>query len=156
MQKTSYSCPHRVAHAVGWSTRWIVTVVCGLLLALVSAGAAQASPLTTAPAAVTHTADDVASAAADSTTAQGSAVLERGPVHSGTHDPFDSSDAWLDPDDDDRDDDDSSRDDVAGGSHPLSAEELLGLIRASLGSGGSLIPEHTPGNQFLAESARRL
>ena len=157
MQNASYSCPYRIAHAVGWASRWIVLFVCGLLLSLVSASAAYASPLTSAPALTTHIADGSASATDDSVTAQGGAVLERGPARdSGTHDPLDSSDAWLDDDDDDRDDDDDSRDDVAGGFHHPSAEELLGLTRTSLGSEGSLIPEHTPGNPFLADSVRRL
>jgi len=156
MQKAPYSCPHRVAHAVGWAARWIVTVVCGLLLPLVCASATYASTLTSAPALVTHTADGSASAADDSATAQGGARFERGPARDSAHDPLDSSDAWLDPDDDDRDDDDDSRENVAGGTHHPSVDELLGLTRTSLGHEGSLNHEHTPANQFLADSVRRL
>jgi hypothetical protein len=153
MQTTSYSCPRTVGHTVGWhrATRWIVSVVCGLLLALVAASPAHASSVTSSSAPI----DRAAAAAADSATPDRTA-LDRAPVrHSGSHDPFDSSDVWLDPDND-RDDDDSLREHVSSGSDYLSAEELLGLTRASLEPGGSLVPDHTPGNPFLAESARRL
>src|SRR5215813_7701332 len=157
MLNASYSYPPKVAHAVGWAGRWIVTFVCGLLLSLVSASVAYASPLTSSPTLVVHTADGSASASDDSAAAQGSARLERAPARDGgTHDPLDSSDAWLDPDDDDRDDDDESREHVDGGPHHPSVEELLGLTHTSLVLGGSLDHEHTPANQFLADSVRRL
>src|SRR6266550_4242855 len=133
MNMRSKSKSHRctTAHARGWSraTRWIVGVVCGLLLALVSASTALASA---APARDVSSADAVA--AAQPTQAAHGAVLTRQPTRDSDRQcPHDSDDICVDSDDDP--DDECTHATGPSRSCQLSVEEALGLRRPSASVG---------------------
>jgi hypothetical protein len=156
MLSKSYSHRCRTAHAVGWSrvTRWIVSVMCGLLLALVSAAAAHASSAIARDAA-DCTAASCDAVAAESTHAASVAVLTQLPMRgSGHHCPLDSDDVWTDLDDDN--DDDVGQNGDASQLAQLSVEEALGQGHSPAPAGSLMSDERTPATQFLIDSVRRM
>jgi len=151
MRSKSQSDRCTTAHARGWSraTRWIVGVVCGLLLALVSASTALAS------ATPARDVSSAATVAAQPAHAAHGAVLTHQPTRGSDRQcPHDSDDICLDSDEDP--DDECTHATGPSRSCQLSVEEVLGLRRPSA-SVGSLTPdEGTPANQFLTDSVRRM
>jgi hypothetical protein len=154
------SPPHSqgTARSTHWGrgARWILVLACGLLLMLVSASTAAASPALATPASIDSLAPDGTTAADAISTFDAAQVLDTQPVrdsHSG--EPTDSRD--LIDEEDDRDDDDSEGDPRASHALPFSIEEILGQRSLSHVSELSLSPdESTLATPFLTDSVRRL
>ena len=150
MRSKSTSRRSTTARARGWSSaaRWVVGLVCGLLLTLVSAAPAHAS---TMPA---QDASSGAAIAAHTARAAHSAVLTHQPTRDTRHrNPLESDDVWLDSDEDE--DDDVSHDGPSRLTQ-LSVEEALGLRQSSAPQGSLAPDDRTPATQFLIDSVRRM
>jgi hypothetical protein len=151
MRSKSTSDRCTTSHAMGWSraTRWIVGVVCGLLLALVSASTALAS------ATPARAVSSAAAIAAHPAHAAHGAVLTHQPTRGSDRQcPHDSDDICVDSDEDP--DDECTHANGLPRSCQLSVEEALGQGHSPAPAGPLTPDERTPATQFLIDSVRRM